>query len=335
MTGLLAWAVERRLPEVRDPEFAVKIEHLRTQLDRSPKQPLIVMLGSSRSALGFRAGDVHEIRNGVPVLAYNFAIMGGGPLVELLCLQRLLSSGIRPDYLIVEVFPALLNNAGRHSLEEVWLQSGRMRLSEITRLEHFHTQPSRLLRRWAHSRAEPWLALHWLLQPSTVSVSLDEEALFDFVAGAQVDSHGWVQYFPHGVTAEQRLVSLNNTRSAYRDSMLAFQPADRTLAALDTLLDTCRSERIPTALVLLPEGEEFGRFYAPGLSEKLESMVEGISHHWDVPLIDGRHWVSDNDLADSHHALKSGAVILTERLIREVIRPLLDSTSRRTSVARR
>jgi hypothetical protein len=327
MTCALAWVVERRLPEVRDPEFAVKIEHLRLQIARSPKQPLVVMLGSSRSALGFRAGDVHETRNGVPVLVYNFAILGGGPFLELLCLQRLLASGVHPDYLVIEVFPALLNSAGNHSLEEVWLQSGRMRLSEILHLERFHTQQGRLIRRWAHARAEPWLALHWLLQPSTESTSTEGEALFDYVAGTRMDDHGWIPYYASGVNADQRLISLIKTQAQYRDSMRLFRPADRSVAALETLLATCQGLKIRVALVLMPEGEDFRKFYPPGLPEQLDGLVRKISDRWNAPLVDGRDWVPDSHLADSHHALPSGAVILTRRLAREAIRPLLDSPS--------
>jgi hypothetical protein len=324
-TGAAAWAVEHRFLHARDPEFAIKITHLRAQLERAPGQPLVVMLGSSRSALGFRAGDVHETRDGRHVLAYNFALLGGGPFLELLSLRRLLATGVHPDRIIIEVFPALLNSAGTHSLEEVWLQSGRLRLSEILRLEQYHTQRWRLIRRWARARLEPWTSLRWILEPSSQTLSADGQFLFDYVSGTRMDEHGWIPYYSQGVSADERLVSLSRTQAQYKDSMRAFHPAARSVAALNALLETCQLQRIPVALVLMPEGKDFRKFYAPGLREQLDRFVGEISRRWNVPLHDGRDWVAEADLADSHHALPSGAVVLTAHLSHEVIAPLFAS----------
>src|SRR5260370_31651357 len=126
-----AGSVERWLPGARDPEFAAKAKTLRARLHEAPGSPLVLMLGSSRTGLGFNAGSVDVAREGKPAVVFNFGVSGGGPLLELLCLERLLADGIRPDLLFVEILPPVFNLAGRYSLDEAWLEGGRMRYSEI------------------------------------------------------------------------------------------------------------------------------------------------------------------------------------------------------------
>src|SRR5262249_4627122 len=75
--------------ELRDPEYGYKLGRLRERLAEEPHRPLWIILGSSRSGLGFRPGVLPHCRAGdseSPIL-FNFALTGGGPLVELMCLR--------------------------------------------------------------------------------------------------------------------------------------------------------------------------------------------------------------------------------------------------------
>ncbi len=319
MSILASCLVEYALPEARDPEFTLKLTILRGRLTQTPNMPLVLMLGSSRTALGFRAGDVQLKMNGDRILAYNFALRGGGPFVELLTLRRLLKEGIRPKLLLVEVFPPLLNNAKRHSLEEVWFQSGRMSFGEIASLESYHTEPWRLIRRWFIARLEPWLSLHWIADWPASARRTGAKDFYLLGDHLKVDRYGWEPYPSSSVNP----AGAARARSMYRDSMREFAPAERSIAAVRALLALCEHERIPTALVLMTEGSAFRSFYPPMLSERLEQMVRDISHEYAVPLFDARAWVADVDLADAHHPLPTGATNLTKRLTHEVIEPLL------------
>src|SRR5438309_408764 len=92
----LAVAVERRLQDVRDPEYADKFERLQKCIAQSPGRPLVVMLGSSRAFEGFEAGCLNgspDISGGV---AFNLGLTGGCSFLELVSLKRLLVAGIRP-----------------------------------------------------------------------------------------------------------------------------------------------------------------------------------------------------------------------------------------------
>src|SRR5260370_34791440 len=94
LTG--AVLVEHWLPGARDPEFAVKVRHLQDRLDEAPGSPLVIMLGSSRTALGFKAGAVHVSQNSKSPVVFNFGLSGGGAGVELLCRARLPARGTPP-----------------------------------------------------------------------------------------------------------------------------------------------------------------------------------------------------------------------------------------------
>ena len=61
----LAVALERRLPAVRDPEYALKRQRLQALQAASPGRPLVLMLGSSRTRLGLQAGSAS--RSTLPV----------------------------------------------------------------------------------------------------------------------------------------------------------------------------------------------------------------------------------------------------------------------------
>ena len=119
-----AYFVEKGPAKARDPEFAAKFERLQARLDEHPNQPLILMLGSSRTLLMLDAGSLHPDWNGTPAQVFNFGMKGSGPLLELLCLERLLKAGVRPNLLLLEVFPrALQSSAGSFARRS--LVSGR------------------------------------------------------------------------------------------------------------------------------------------------------------------------------------------------------------------
>src|SRR5260370_23321206 len=90
--------------ELRDPEYGYKLGRLRERLAEEPRRPLWIILGSSRSGLGFRPEVLPRCRSGgaESPLLFNFALTGAGPLMELMCLRRVLSDGIRPSRVVVQ-----------------------------------------------------------------------------------------------------------------------------------------------------------------------------------------------------------------------------------------
>ncbi len=323
------FCVERYLPDARDPEFAGKLSRLRARLREAPGAPLVLMMGSSRVSLGFRAGDVHVRKDQSPALVFNFGISGGGPLVELLALRRLLAEGIRPDLLLVEVLPPAFNHAGKRSLEEIWLQGGRMRFAEAVELGHYHGDPGRLVRRWLRARLKPWGNLYHVAQSHLTGEGPDDPTPDRGPAPEVVDGYGWEPHFIYGIRPEQRLHYLEVARAQYHDSMGEYQPSESTVSALEAFLAVCRQNHIAVALVLMPEGPQFASFYPPGLRESLCGQACEICKAHGLPLVDARDWLPEEGFWDSHHQLPTGAAQFTSRLVRDALEPILQSLPRR------
>ena len=301
------------LPDVHDPEYALKERQLRALRAAAPGRPLVVMLGSSRTLLGLQAGRLGEGGPDGPAVVYNFGVVGCGPVLEWVYLRRLLAAGIRPDLLLVEVLPPAFNRADDRLLEENWLNGRRLSLAEVGRLRCCHSHPARLLEQWCQARCLPCAGDQAGLRRR---LGLDQTA-------PAWDAHGW-QACPLGGlkrAGRRRLTELAHRQ--YRDSLRGFHPAEEPARALNDLLDRCRREGIPVALVLMPEAAEFRRFYAPGLRAAIVRSLGELSREKGVPLIDAGTWVGDTGFWDGHHLLPKGAAEFTDRFGREALQPLL------------
>src|SRR4051812_44856236 len=98
----LGAGVERLWPAVRDPEFAARAEQLHQHHPQgaASRRPLVLALGSSRTLMGLDARRLSEATaetGDVPPLVFNFGVPGSGPMLEAVCLRRLLADGVRPD----------------------------------------------------------------------------------------------------------------------------------------------------------------------------------------------------------------------------------------------
>ena len=107
----LAIRMDRRQPDLRDPEYGYKLLLLRERLATEPNRPLMLLVGSSRVALGL---SPETLATCLPAgqdspIIFNFAMNGSGPLLERMLLRRLLAAGIHPRWLILEVLPPLLH----------------------------------------------------------------------------------------------------------------------------------------------------------------------------------------------------------------------------------
>src|SRR5262249_18232439 len=99
-----------RYPEIQDPEYGTRLRNLRTRLAEGGwAQPDVLAMGSSRIAVGFRPGVLTPVGDsGSPRLVFNFGLCYSGPLLELMCLHRLLADGIRPCFILLELWPPML-----------------------------------------------------------------------------------------------------------------------------------------------------------------------------------------------------------------------------------
>jgi Protein of unknown function (DUF1574) len=320
---LSAYCVEKGPTKARDPEFAAKFERLESRLHEHPEEPLILMLGSSRTLLMLDAGSMHVNWDAKTAQVFNFGMKGSGPLLELLTLERLLKSGVRPDLLLLEVFPALYNRPVDRSLEEIWFQEGRLRHAEVTELRPYHSNRRRIWRRWLRFRLQPWGGIERTLEDYLDPLGPDHPDHHGDYDQTVIDPFGWEPHFRAGISDAQREHYREVARTQYHPAMGPYEPASNAFAALDAILDTCKQIDLPVVMVLMPEGPYFRSFYPPEMQEQFEKRFARISKDRSVLLVNARDWLTEQELYDSHHALPAGAARFSHRLQEEILAPVM------------
>src|SRR5262249_6373173 len=194
---------------------------------------LVVMLGSSRTAFGFKAGELEMLlRQGIdcPVASYNFGVFAAGPVTELVYLKRLLAEGIRPDLLLIEVLPPLL--AGQHEVpsESKWLPADKLRLCELPLLERHGFSAKNLRNAWMEAWPVPWyshrLAIIGRVMPAAIPWNVREDWSYG------TDEWGWAPSLHDHLTAEQRRRLVERTRHEYAHYLQGFQLRGPTADAI-------------------------------------------------------------------------------------------------------
>lgn len=305
--------LETSRAEAYDPEYQRRLTLLQERLSEAPDRPLLLVVGSSRIATGFRPETMPELRtpDGRLPLAFNFSHTGAGPLLNLMEVERLLRRGIRPQWLVVEVLPAMLKMSGGSSTLENAESRDLALLSE-------HLPPWKVFSSYAWSRTVP-SSRHYsaVLRPCMPDwfTPVDERLRLDPLGGACL-------FEDCDTESIRRRTDVMHAR--YYPALQEFHISAVADRSLRRLLDRCREENIPVALLLTPEASEFRNWYAPGTLELLEQFCGELTRDYDAPLIDARAWLDDGDFVDAHHTHPDGAVNFTWRLASDVLQPLVE-----------
>ncbi len=313
------WALARR-PSIGDPEFGRKLDSLRARVADDPNRPLVVMLGSSRVATGFRPDVLPRLTtaDGREVSAFNYAQVGTGPQVAHLVLKRMLAAGVRPDWVLVEFWPPFWCVDGYLQGYLDGLNLAALDWPATRTLGGYLPKARKLYEAWLPAQLAPVFASRAAilsrLGPSWAP-KFDPERRLE-----NLDSSGW--WSPRATVSEAdraRLVELYRGVYGPRLSKFAIRPTpDR---ALRDVLDLCRREGLRAAVVVLPEGDGFRALYPPAALRQIDEYLVRLAA--DVPVIDSRRWVGDDGFADGHHLLPAGASAFTARLARDALTPLL------------
>jgi hypothetical protein len=316
---LLAVAVERLRPAWRDRPYGMKLARLRQRLAQHPGRPLALMLGSSRTYYGLRAEALDGLPgpDGRPLVGFNFGLAAAGPLRQSACLRSLLDEGIRPDLLLIEVLPPLLNEPGRDRLcEENWIFVPGLSATDVGRLTPYVSRPYGFGQRWLRSRLVGCQTHRRRILADCASGWLPP----DTASLARMHDGGWVSAPQGTVSDEERWRETATVREQYASAFTDFRIGDGPARALRDLLGLCRRERISVALVLMPEGSAFRGWYPPKMEAALADFLDELRESHGVTVIDARHWVADVGFWDSHHLLPEGAAAFSRRLADEVRR---------------
>ena len=312
----LAWR-----PAIGDREFGAKLDNLRARVAESPGRPLVVMLGSSRVATGFRPHALPRI-GGTEPIAFNFAQVGTGPQLAHLVLHRLLSNGIRPDWVFVEFWPPFWATDGYlngyiDSLNLASLDGPAARI-----LAGYLPRPKQLYAKWLPAQLSPVFASRSAILsrfgPSWAP-NFDPDRRLQ-----NLDGSGWWAPRNEVDDADRRRL-VEHYRGIYGPRLAGLKIRPIPDRALHDLLTLCRRRAIKMAVVVLPEGDDFRALYTADARRAIDAYLAGLAR--ETTVIDARDWIADSGFSDGHHLLPAGANAFTGRFGRDALAPLLRGDS--------
>ncbi|WP_422930420.1 DUF1574 family protein [Singulisphaera sp. PoT] len=312
----------RARPELTDREFGRKVADLRRLRDQNPGRPLVLMLGSSRVATGFRPTSFRHSGIHEP-LVYNFAQVGTGPEMAHLSLTRLLEAGIRPDWVFVEFWAPNWNT--ERTLRD---------FGEQINLAGLHWSDVQLLAGYVKESRRSTLKRQWLAQqiaPLYTNRSMILEALAPrWIVPAREPDHrcqnlddlGW--WSPRKtITPKERAELSERYELHYEKRLRDYRTRSNPDRALRAMLMLCRVEKIKASVIVLPEAEAFRQIYPAGTTEQIQAYLDTIRREFSIDVVDARDWVEADGFMDGHHLMPSGAQVFSQRLEAEVLHPRL------------
>jgi hypothetical protein len=311
--------------EFRDLAYAQKLTRLRHRTANAPARPFtVVMLGSSRTVFGLKAGRLEKPladAMGRSAVVFNFAMYDSGPLMNLVTLRRMLADHVRPDLLLLEVLPPALTDKP-HTLEVNRIAAEQLGWEDVKLVQRFEPDRRDLSRDWRLSYPVPWYSHRFAIVSRFAPGFLPLRLRLDYFSG--IDDSGSVEPPAYLASDTQRAAALQKACVEYADYLSNFRLGGPPCQALRATLEVCRKEKIPVALVLMPEGTQFRSWYQAVDWERIEQFLVDLSDEFAAPVINAREWIADDDFIDSHHLRSSGAVKFTDRLGREILPGLVE-----------
>lgn len=313
-------------PALRDPEYGQRLDALRQQITAKPGRPLVLILGSSRTAMGFRPEVLATQAVSQDPVVFNFSLLGAGPIMELLCLNRLLADGIRPDWVFVECWPLFWHQEGEYA-EEKRLDVNRLSWNDAALLRPFYARPYLLDRGCWFSHLAPGFSHRFTLLSRWAPRWLDWTNRRDD-GWRHLDEWGWLERKRLTGSADERHQAIERARAYFQPICDNFRFAEVSNRALRRLLRRCRDEHINVALLFMPEGKDFQNWYPPAMRAQVEAYLGQILREYGVSILDARDWMAEPDFMDGFHLLPEGAAAFTAKFGRDVLVPVLDGKLR-------
>lgn len=303
--ALWALALDFGPRRLRDPEYGKHLNAARRW--EATGRPTALVLGSSRVAYGIRPAEALP-SDPVPV---NLALVGSGPVMQLMALRRALADGLKPRAVVAEYWPAFLRQDGPYREEA---RIDRSRLFPVDR---------QLVRDYFHA---PETTLDKMAWDRVFSVSRHRKAALNQIAArwlplgqrtdgmwGGIDETGWLvgheSVEPGPLAAAQQA-----TRNYYVPLFQGYHVGADADRALGEIGETCRAAGLPLYLLVLPEAKFFTALMPPDVRCLAARHLEATSQRLDAPVIDARDWVPDGATPDGFHLLTGGAAVVSRRL---------------------
>lgn len=307
-------------PEVYDPEYAARLSRIQARRAEHPDRPLLLLLGSSRTGQLFRPEQLPAMTDdrGRAVLPFNFSRNGGGPVYSRLAYERLCRQGLKPDWVVIELMPALMTARYERffytSVTAAEIRdlaryiSGRRAVGCYAKLHILpgYKNRSGLLRAVAPSWAMP-------------GGPEDPEATIDVLGGEG-------KRIRPSMPDSDRRAEDARVSAGYAAILAGYRIDPGADRALRDLLGACRDNGTRAVVIRTPESTTFRAVYQPDALATLDNYAGGLARDFGVSVVDARCWLPDEEFEDGHHPLLAGQQRFTNRLHRDVLIPLVRPT---------
>jgi hypothetical protein len=323
--------LHRRHPEMCDPTFEFRYNRLEQCLHQAPGSPLVLVVGSSRPATGFSPTALADWRprQGPAPVVFNYAVLGGGPVRDLLIYRRLLARGIRPDLLLVEVWPVFWSQECVYA-ERASVLEGDLHLCDLPVLAHQYQQGWAGFTKVCEQTLSPLLhnRLEFLNAYAPFLLHRNAEAGVDAarMRWRALDPWGWLPITWPKEPAEAFAAKLEEARRTTQPGLANFQWSPEVDWTVRRLLDTCQEQGTRVVFFLMPEHSSLRSWYTPRTHAVVHDHLLRLEKEFGTPIVEARDWVADEDFADYCHLLPSGAEAFSARFGREALRPLLEGS---------
>jgi hypothetical protein len=324
----LALALEGPLSQLRNPDYGARRAAL-AQRQQTDQRPLIFVLGTSRTMYGLRPDLLDaEASPAQPYLVFNCGLPGHGVVHQYLALDRMLRDGVRPDGLVVEVVPVMLDwDVNRYDpISPLWYD-----WNDLQNVSQFKSKEMTTRSDWWQARLLPWYGYRFNVIDRVLPAWQTQGHQCAYYWRG-LDSYGWIPMPSFRKSAD----GIDGSWRLFGKSLQELKVADSNRRALFMLLERCQRERIPTTVLFMPEGPTFRGWYAPGAESEVLAFAEEIKSRYKVPVVDARAWLdSEQFFTDSHHLLPDGATAFTRRFGRDVLPGLSNSIELARAQAKR
>lgn len=318
--------IETRGIDLVDPEFGLRLQAYQRIAPADPDNTLVV-IGSSRTDCGIDTELLSQpaAEGGLDVPAVNISISGGMSVAQYLLLRRLAHYGHQPRRVLLEIFPAaLLGIEAEYFSPEFQFLPQRLRYCDLAFLEDLFPQDvARHRARWWRNHGLFPLKTHGRAFWNSVFPLFRTEDLLLYAPHwrRHMGPTGHTPWPVPRPTPEQRANGKRISEEGYRKLLGECKPDARPVEIYRQTLEWCRSHDIEVvALVLMPESPWFRSMYSEASWQHTCAVVETLGRDFQVPVIDTRTWISDEDsFIDGHHMLPHAKRDFTLRLWSECL----------------
>jgi hypothetical protein len=317
-------------PELCAPDFGIRLWTLRQRLAENPGSPLVLVLGSSRAQNGLSSAYMSlSLNQGkVKPVVFNFAFAGSGCIRDLMAFRRLRAAGIKPDWLLVETWPAQWPEQGDLEEHRMIVQE-ELFWTDLAVLGRYLPDKLDLWARAFRGNFFPLVAYRsrWLYHAGAsflLPFHVNRSFAVEKSDWTPPDGTGWVpnRRLPADAEALRREVAKDVRVAAPLFNPLHISPESD--GALRELLAESRASGIKTALFIMPEHSECRRLYSPQTHARVYRYLTELSKEYNLLVFDLRDWSPDEHFTDFCHLAPWGVQSFSQRFGRDVLQSWLN-----------